>query len=460
MECLLENRETEERKSIAEKMTLFPIESWRLEILLWVVVLVIPLGIGGGSSPFIWFSHGIVLFYPGASWIPILSLFQGVTSFSPILFFFLVSGSLVITSAILTSVYLRTGGGASYNYTISLVASVLTIGIGILLSLPILWNLLFLQGFVITPISPILQVLIADACLNKPHLLIGAKIKGRRGLIPRSESVSLETDALIQVTRGGEFIGNRFRFKVKVLNTTPLVITDVTITLVAYPRDSLRLDGEASRCIAKLDPEGFRTPTFDLLPTQDCVKGDLVASVTYIDSRGQAHSVMSKPFIIRAVCDLLSPEAITPEDYMLKLATLGHGEMATKVDDWTPEEMHEKTLQILDMSNFFEVDSEIHHHEEYFESINKGWAKGIYTGKNLGVEIVISGKAGKKGATCKVRMAGEDEAMIMPAIDEISNKLGAWLCPKCHGRLPLDAVDDLKAGKSICCPFCGVTMDR
>jgi predicted RNA-binding Zn-ribbon protein involved in translation (DUF1610 family) len=57
-------------------------------------------------------------------------------------------------------------------------------------------------------------------------------------------------------------------------------------------------------------------------------------------------------------------------------------------------------------------------------------------------------------------MSGEDEAMILPAIDEISQKLGAWLCPRCSGVLPIDSVKALKDGKSAVCPFCGVTMDR
>ena len=121
---------------------------------------------------------------------------------------------------------------------------------------------------------------------------------------------------------------------------------------------------DASRCINKLDPEGFRTPTFDFLPTQDCVKGDIVAGVAYIDSRGRAHSVMSEPIVIRAVCDLLNPERISPEEFMLNLAKLGYEEMAIRVEDWTPEEMHEKTLHIVNTSNFFEVESEVQHHEE------------------------------------------------------------------------------------------------
>jgi hypothetical protein len=271
----------------------------------------------------------------------------------------------------------------------------------------------------------------------------------------------VESDVIVQALRGGEFVGNRFRFKVKVLNKSPFVITDITVGLISYPKDTLRIEGDAVKTIAKLEPNGYRSPTFDFLPTEDCVKGDIIASVSYVDSRGNAHSITTKPFTIRAVCDLLRPESISPEGFMLKLAALGHGEMMSRVEDWTPEEMHEKTLNILRDSNFFEVTRDLSQvGENHVESKIKGWAKGIYTGNNLGVQVTITGRPGVKGATCKVRMSGEDEAMIMPAIDEISQKLGAWLCPRCSGTLPVELVNELKAGKSVSCPFCSVTMDR
>ncbi|MGY5852227.1 MAG: hypothetical protein RTU92_01515 [Candidatus Thorarchaeota archaeon] len=264
----------------------------------------------------------------------------------------------------------------------------------------------------------------------------------------------------VKALRGGEFVGNRFRYKVKVLNESALVITDVTVAILSYPRDALKLDGDSVKNIAKIDPKGFRSPSFVFLPTQDCVQGDIVASVSFIDSRGHAHSVTTEPYVIRAVCDLLTPETITAEDFALKLSSLHHGEIVSKVEDWTPEEMHAKTLQILKNTNFYEVSSEKGDVGDRVEATITGWAKGKYTGKNVGIEITITGQPGVKGATCKVKMSGEDEAMIMPAMDEITQKLSAWICPKCSANLPTSSVDALKSGKSVECPFCGVTMDR
>jgi hypothetical protein len=267
-------------------------------------------------------------------------------------------------------------------------------------------------------------------------------------------------EAGVEALRGGEFTGNRFRYKVKVANNSNYVITDTTVTLLSYPRDSLKLDGEVTKVIPKIDPKGFRSPSFEFTPTQDCVKGDIVASVSFVDHKGVAHSLTTQPYTIRAVCDLLTPESITPEDFKLKLSSMTHGELVVEVKEWTPEEMGTKTLTVLETSNFYEVSSESSKVGEYTEVRVTGWAKGKYTGKNVGIEVTITGKPGVQGATCLVRMSGEDEAMILPAIDEISQKLGAWLCPRCSGVLPIGSVKELKDGRSAVCPFCGVTMDR
>ncbi len=140
------------------------------------------------------------------------------------------------------------------------------------------------------------------------------------------------------------------------------------------------------------------------------MKGSLIASVSFVDHRGQAHSRTTESYTIRAVCDLLTPENISPEAFQLKLSELEHGELTSKVSDWTPEEMHSKTLQILENSIFFEVSSNMSQHEEHTETNIIGWARGKYTGKNIGIEITVTGKQGVKGATCRIRMSGEDEA--------------------------------------------------
>ncbi|MHA2146785.1 MAG: hypothetical protein ACXAB0_15175 [Candidatus Thorarchaeota archaeon] len=270
-----------------------------------------------------------------------------------------------------------------------------------------------------------------------------------------------KTDAGVEVRRGGEFIGNRMRFKVKVLNDSPYIITDVTVYLLSYPQDALKFAGEDhDSFFAKIEPGGFRSPTFDFLPTKDCVKGEIIAGISYMDLRGQAQTLTAKPFTIRAVCDLLIPQQVSAQDFQLKLKELECGEIVIKIQEWTPEEMFEKSLRIIDESNFFEVSSKAEETDGIFFGSIVGFAKGKYTGKDVGVEVTVTGPSNVKGASCTIQVSGEDQAMILPAIDDLRERLSAWLCPMCSSPLTLANVEELRKGNVVVCPFCAVSIGR
>jgi hypothetical protein len=265
----------------------------------------------------------------------------------------------------------------------------------------------------------------------------------------------------VEARRGGEFIGNRMRFKVKVLNNTEYTITDITVFLISYPSETLMIDrDEHSSFFPKIEPDGFRSPTFDFLPTQDCVKGEIVAGVSYIDHKGDPHTLNTNPFVIRSVCDLLMPDKITAQDFELKLKDLECGELVVKVLDLTPSEMFDKSLKILADANFYEVSSEQNETDGTLFATITGYAKGKYTGKQVAAKILISGPAGELGASCTIQVSGEDQAMILPAIDDLRERLSAWMCPNCSSPISIVNVEKLRDGKVVTCPFCSVSIGR
>ncbi len=286
------------------------------------------------------------------------------------------------------------------------------------------------------------------------------EVDKRLALVPLLTHEKVKVKEEIQILRGGEFIGNRFRFKVKIVNDSEYTITDVMVFLISYPNKSLRLIGEDDIRFPKIEPGGFRSPQFDLIPTQDCVKGDITAGASYIDAKGKAHVLTAVSLVIRSVCDLLNPEIISPEKFTDLIQEQKSGEMDIKVSDWTPEEMHEKALRTLEEANFHEVLSSLVEEDGTIEGSVFGWAKGKYTGKNLGVQILISGPSQKKGASCKIIVTGEDDAMIMPAIDDLHERLSVWLCPLCGCKIEFEDVEALKKGYSIVCEYCDTTIGR
>lgn len=285
-------------------------------------------------------------------------------------------------------------------------------------------------------------------------------ISGFTRAIAQADQYLESRPSQITALRGGEFIGNRMRFKVKVVNDSQFTITDVKVFLISYPSEALRIATEDDVRFPKIEPQGFRSPSFDFLPTQDCVKGEIIAGVSYIDERGSAHTLTTKPFIIRSVCDLLIPDQIAPEEFELKLKEHECGEIVVKVEEWTAQEMFEKSLRIIEDANFYEVESKSDEQDGVFHGRISGLAKGKYTGKSIGVKIFVSGPINHQGASCTIQVTGEDEAMILPAIDDLRERLSAWLCPLCSSSLTIANVEDLKAGKVVVCPFCNVSIGR
>ena len=297
--------------------------------------------------------------------------------------------------------------------------------------------------------------------LREPLMHQRKPIPGVSSSLEASGSYSRDEQQSVKAMRGGEFIGNRMRFKVKVVNESGYTITDVRVFLISYPTESLRLvSDDDDAYFSKIEPSGFRSPSFDFLPTHDCVQGDISAGVSYVDMKGQPHSLTTKPFVIRSVCDLLIPDQIDPKEFALKLKELECGEMVVRVTDWTPEEMYEKALHIVEDANFFEVTNSTRIKDGVIHGKISGLARGKFTGKSIAVELYVTGPSGKKGASCKIKVSGEDQAMILPAIDDLRERLNAWLCPMCSSPLTLENVEQLKDGKAVVCPFCRVSIGR
>ena len=119
----------------------------------------------------------------------------------------------------------------------------------------------------------------------------------------------------VSVLRGCQAVGGGFEYKVKVKNNMAFVINNVIVLVVAYPQDCMELTGSKLKTVSRIEPNGFRSLQFVFTPTKDCVEGQIVASVSYIDHRNQLHTDKAEPYIIRSVCDLMKPLEATIQQF-------------------------------------------------------------------------------------------------------------------------------------------------
>ncbi|MFW9958721.1 MAG: hypothetical protein ACFFCT_11680 [Candidatus Odinarchaeota archaeon] len=269
-----------------------------------------------------------------------------------------------------------------------------------------------------------------------------------------AEGESIDSpDGGVKAMRGCEIVGGKFDYKVKVVNNSGYVITNVTVSIVAYPVDCMELAGESVKTISRIEVGGFRSPQFTFYPTKDCVQGKVVATVSYIDFLDQLHTMSVEPYLIRSVCDLLTPSKKTSAEFNLVLSSLEKTQQEQTLD-WNAKVLFTKAEKILPTKNFHVVDTEEHVISGEFIGTIRGYAEGKYTKRKIAVVLLISGPENGRHSVVKVEALGEDVSMLPTTIDELADTMDSWVCLRCGAPLETDQVEDLGKRLPIRCKYC------
>lgn len=226
----------------------------------------------------------------------------------------------------------------------------------------------------------------------------------------------------IHIARGGEIIGSKIVYKVKIENNTNYNITDISVHLVTYPKNCIGLSTNELRVVPKIEAKGFRSLEFEFEPSKDCVQGDIQALVTYIDQFNKSHTESVQPFTIRSVCDLLKPYQINEEEFdKLILGWQKTGEFR-KINE-NIYALFERSKSSLTRHNFHLVSSRLDENEgnDLIRGVIKAFAKGKYAGKQIGMFIEILGTKTGELSRIKTSSTSEDEGLMAVPISEIAN---------------------------------------
>ncbi|MFW9888465.1 MAG: ABC transporter substrate-binding protein, partial [Candidatus Thorarchaeota archaeon] len=266
-----------------------------------------------------------------------------------------------------------------------------------------------------------------------------------------------ERSGLVEALRGGNIVGGRFEFKVKVKNGTDFVINNVTVTLVAYPEDCMKIQGDTMKRLSRIEPDGFRSPQFTFTPTKDCVEGHILATVSYIDHQNKIRTVDVEPYTIRSVCDLLTPLESSMEQFELILTDMECTSEEQQLD-WNPQILFDKALTLLPSKNFYIVDKKSDVMAGEFIGSIRGFAEGKYTGNKVAIRVRISGPIEGNQARLVIEGLGEDGAMLPTTIDELAKGIESWICMNCGGALDPNEVSRIKGHDAVQCKYCGRTL--
>ncbi|MHA1247580.1 MAG: binary toxin-like calcium binding domain-containing protein [Candidatus Thorarchaeota archaeon] len=277
------------------------------------------------------------------------------------------------------------------------------------------------------------------------------------GLSEASMAEEAQTAGDIEVYRGCEIVGGQFEYKVKVRNTSGSVITNVVVSIVAYPSDCMELIGSDTKKIARIEVNGFRSPQFVFLPTKDCVEGTIHATVSYVDAKDQPHTVTVRPYTIKSVCDLLRPLERPVDEFeeMLEEMTSSTQE---KTIQWNARVLFERSKTLLKARNFHLVDTDERVVGSQFMGMLRGLAEGKYTKRRVAVVITIRGEVDGPESIVTVRALGDDMSMLPTTIEELGARIDSWTCLRCGAPLGEEAVVIIKSRGTVKCEYCGHTL--
>jgi len=270
-------------------------------------------------------------------------------------------------------------------------------------------------------------------------------------------SLTSDLSPEVKVLRGGEIVGGKFEYKVKISNETSYVINNVTVTVVAYPQDCMDISGSTMKTISRIEPAGFRSPQFTFTPTKDCVEGQLLATASYVDHENKLQMKSVEPYIIRSVCDLLKPLDKTPEVFEKLIIDMDSTSEKMNLD-WNPQVIFTKARKLLPIKNFHVIDSDERTIGGHFTGTIRGFAEGKYTGKKVAVQVLISGPIEGNQAEVVIEGMGEDIAMLPTTVEEISVGIGSWICMNCGAAIDVDGVSKIKQKMAIACSYCRQTL--
>ncbi|MFW9844438.1 MAG: hypothetical protein ACFFEV_07670, partial [Candidatus Thorarchaeota archaeon] len=254
-----------------------------------------------------------------------------------------------------------------------------------------------------------------------------------------------------------DMVGNRFVYKLTIKSCLNSVVTDITSTIVAYPKECLHISSDFVKVQPRLEIGGFVNESFIFTPTKDCVEGKIVAVVSYVDHLDQVHTVQVSPFILRSVCDLLQPYESTMEEYEDAFRGLIGG--GDKINlQWNASVILDKAETVLPLMNFYllDVQKEVVN-EQVFGQI-RGFALGKYTERRVAVLIKVTGPVDADECVAEVEVSGDDDAMFPTTIGEIADKIDSWICLQCGAKLNPDQVMEIEAGGILTCRYCSHSL--
>ena len=116
------------------------------------------------------------------------------------------------------------------------------------------------------------------------RLLIPEKLSEEDKIL---ETTPIRTSDDVIVTNGYQIADSSLEFKSTIANKTNETISDVTITILSYPADSLVPPLMKMQNISSIKSGNSRFGQFEFFVNSEAIEGEIISSVTFVDGNGE-----------------------------------------------------------------------------------------------------------------------------------------------------------------------------
>ncbi|MHA1925807.1 MAG: HEAT repeat domain-containing protein [Candidatus Thorarchaeota archaeon] len=236
------------------------------------------------------------------------------------------------------------------------------------------------------------------------------------------ESTPIRTSDDVIVTNGYQVSDTKLYFKSTIANKTTETISNVTITIMSFPADSLLSPFGKTQIISSLKPGKSESVQFEFFVNTEAIEGEIVSSVIFMNGDGEMIAAKSGICFIRSIYSQIEPLEMTADEFqaMKKGKSTWNREHVVEVEAKT---LYKLVRKLAKRYNLHSLRTDSTTKEGMLMGVVAGVGKGKFTDSRLAVTITLVGKVGEGISKVRIDVISDDSELIQIAASEFFERL-------------------------------------
>ncbi len=251
-----------------------------------------------------------------------------------------------------------------------------------------------------------------DRAIEKTHRTpIPKQQENPAQMLLETESIPMKTSDDVEIVSTFSVIPESLEFGMMVQNVGEVTIRDVSVKVLLYPYESLEPAEDLSQTIESIEPEGIEAIIFGFSIVKECVEGEFVTAVQFVDGNGENVAAKSGNIFVRSLFEQFSPLEITHEEFL---------SLKSELKKWNREhtltteakELFRIITDLYELWNLYNVQSESTEKDDTFMGVISGMAEGRISGMKLAITLTVVGKLNDDLSKLRIDALCEDSEIL------------------------------------------------